>query len=108
MPNYDYQCTRCGKTFEVFQSMKDPRLEVCPDNVCGDKGPVKRLLGTGAGFIFKGSGFYATDYRSASYREGAKKESGADKPAAAKEGKASSTCCSGGACQTKASSGGAA
>jgi putative FmdB family regulatory protein len=92
MPNYDYACAKCGKTFEVFQSMNDPRLDSCPDETCG--GSVRRLLGTGAGIIFKGSGFYATDYRSATYKESAKK----DAPAAAAESKPSSSCCSGGSC----------
>jgi putative FmdB family regulatory protein len=72
MPNYDYQCDKCGKTFEVFQSMTAKRLTKCPDKKCGGK--VKRLLGTGAGLIFKGSGFYITDYRSESYKQGASSE----------------------------------
>jgi len=74
MPNYDYECTECGKRFEVFQSMNDAKLTDCPDPEC--KGSVKRLLGTGGGIIFKGTGFYQTDYRSSSYEKGAK----ADKP----------------------------
>jgi putative FmdB family regulatory protein len=74
MPTYDYQCQQCGHRFEVFQSMKDERLTDCPLDSCDGK--VKRLLGTGAGIIFKGSGFYETDYRSASY----KKAASADKP----------------------------
>lgn len=68
MPTYDYKCQKCGHQFEVFQSMKDDRLTDCPLEEC--EGPVKRLLGTGAGIIFKGSGFYETDYRSASYKKG--------------------------------------
>jgi len=60
MPTYEYNCLKCGQNFEVFQSMKDPALKVCR---CGKKGKVKRLLGTGAGIIFKGTGFYETDYR---------------------------------------------
>jgi len=96
MPNYDYLCNRCEKTFEIFQSMTAPRLEICPDESCG--GSVKRLLGRGAGFIFKGAGFYSTDYRSSSYREGAKKDgAGGGEKAAAATG-ASSSCCGGGAC----------
>ncbi|RYD33011.1 MAG: zinc ribbon domain-containing protein [Verrucomicrobiaceae bacterium] len=75
MPNYDYQCEKCGHRFEVFQSMKDAKLENCPQEDCDGK--VKRLLGTGAGLIFKGGGFYQTDYRSASYQAGAKADSGA-------------------------------
>ena len=71
MPNYDYQCEKCDHVFEVFQSMNDPKLTDCPQEGCD--GRVKRLLGTGAGIIFKGSGFYQTDYRSDSYKAGEKK-----------------------------------
>jgi putative FmdB family regulatory protein len=78
MPTYEYRCESCGHQFEVFQSMKDAKLEDCPCDSC--EGPVKRLLGTGAGLIFKGGGFYQTDYRSDSYKKGAKKESEAGKP----------------------------
>lgn len=73
MPNYDYQCETCGHRFEVFQSMNDPKLQDCPLPDC--EGKVRRLLGTGAGLIFKGGGFYQTDYRSESYKAGAKKDS---------------------------------
>jgi len=59
MPTYDYQCLECGHSFEEFQMMSDKPLRKCPE--C--KGKVKRLLGTGAGVIFKGSGFYETDYK---------------------------------------------
>ena len=79
MPNYDSVCQSCGHRFEVFQSMNDAKLEDCPSEGCGGK--VKRLLGTGAGLIFKGAGFYQTDYRSNSYQQGAKQESAAAKPA---------------------------
>lgn len=100
MPNYDYVCDACGNTFEVFQSMNDPRLTVCPDETCG--GAVKRKIGTGAGIIFKGSGFYATDYRSSAYSEAAKKdkpESGdKSKKKEAATAKAGGGCCGGGAC----------
>jgi len=74
MPTYEYECPKCGKTFELFQSMKDDPIKVCPDKKC--KGKVKRLIGTGAGLIFKGSGFYITDYRSEGYKAAAKKDSG--------------------------------
>ncbi|MEO8614810.1 MAG: FmdB family zinc ribbon protein [Luteolibacter sp.] len=80
MPNYDYECQKCGKRFEVFQSMNDAKLTDCPLPECD--GTVKRLLGTGGGIIFKGSGFYQTDYRSTSYQAGAKAESSASAPAA--------------------------
>jgi len=59
MPTYDYKCTNCDYKFEYFQSMKDPLLQVCPE--CSGK--LKRLIGTGSGLIFKGSGFYETDYK---------------------------------------------
>ncbi len=72
MPNYDYQCQKCGNRFEVFQSMNDAKLTDCPEAGCG--GQVKRLLGTGGGILFKGTGFYQTDYRSSSYHAGAKAE----------------------------------
>ena len=79
MPTYEYECAKCRKTFEVFQSMKDAALTTCPKDACAQKtwgkGAVKRMLGTGAGLIFKGSGFYITDYRSESYKAGAKSDS---------------------------------
>lgn len=61
MPTYDYQCAACGDQFEQFQSIKDDPLDTCPQ--CGKRGKVKRLIGTGAGIIFKGGGFYETDYK---------------------------------------------
>ena len=73
MPNYDYKCEKCDQVFEVFQSMNDEKLTDCPKADC--YGQVKRLLGTGAGIIFKGSGYYETDYRSESYKAGEKKAS---------------------------------
>jgi putative FmdB family regulatory protein len=101
MPTYEYSCEKCGKGFEIFQSMRDEALRECPKELCRQKkwghGKVKRLLGTGAGLIFKGSGFYITDYRSNSYKEGAKNDAPAapvasgDKPSGAKEGSSSAT-----------------
>ncbi len=79
MPTYEYECQKCDHRFELFQSIKDAPRRTCPK--C--RGRVKRLLGTGAGVIFKGSGFYVTDYRKPSYAEAAKKDSGGA-PAAAK------------------------
>jgi putative FmdB family regulatory protein len=73
MPTYEYECQTCGHHFEAVQSMKDPRLTDCPKEGCA--GPVHRKIGRGAGIIFKGSGFYQTDYRSESYKAAAKKES---------------------------------
>ena len=89
MPTYEYQCEKCNQRFEVFQSMKDEAYTVCPKEFCRleawGAGTVKRLIGTGAGLIFKGSGFYITDYRSPNYKESAKKESGT-KEGGTKEG----------------------
>lgn len=70
MPTYDYECEKCGDIFEIFQSIKAEPIKKCPK--CDGK--VKRLIGSGAGVIFKGSGFYATDYRSESYKQAAKKD----------------------------------
>jgi putative FmdB family regulatory protein len=79
MPTYEYHCENCGQNFDAFQSMRDQPYKECPKDLCRlpewGHGKVKRLLGTGAGLIFKGSGFYTTDYRSDSYKEAAKKES---------------------------------
>lgn len=69
MPTYDYQCDACNHTFEEFQSFSDKPLKKCPQ--C-KKSKLRRLLGTGAAIIFKGSGFYQTDYRSESYKSAAK------------------------------------
>jgi putative FmdB family regulatory protein len=81
MPTYEYECGKCRKTFEIFQSMKESAFTICPESHCRmrkwGKGKVRRLLGTGAGLIFKGSGFYITDYRSEGYKQAAKKEGGA-------------------------------
>jgi putative FmdB family regulatory protein len=79
MPTYEYECTKCKKTFDAFQSMKDDAYKTCPKHKCRmktwGKGKVKRLLGAGAGLIFKGSGFYITDYRSEGYKSAAKSDS---------------------------------
>ncbi len=69
MPTYDYECGVCGHTCEVFQSISDARKRKCPE--CGKNG-LKRLIGAGAGVIFKGGGFYETDYRSDAYKAKAK------------------------------------
>ncbi len=84
MPTYEYECESCGNRFEIFQSMKDPKLTDCPESAC--EGTVRRLLGTGAGVIFKGSGFYETDYRSESYKAAAKKESETSSSSSSGEG----------------------
>ena len=77
MPTYDYRCDACDHEFEEFQSMLDKPLKKCPK--C-KKSKLRRLLGTGAGIIFKGSGFYQTDYRSESYKSAAKADENAAKP----------------------------
>ncbi|MCL5269589.1 MAG: zinc ribbon domain-containing protein [bacterium] len=63
MPHYEYECSKCGKSFETFQSITEAPLTDCPDETCGGKGTVRRLISRGAGVIFKGSGFYQTDYK---------------------------------------------
>jgi len=93
MPTYDYVCGACSHTWELFQSIKASPVRKCPE--CG-KMKAKRQIGTGAGVIFKGSGFYQTDYRSDSYKKGAeaakKSESSSSSDSSAKsESKSSST-----------------
>ena len=107
MPTYEYVCSKCGHEFEKFQPIADKPLSVCPKELCAQKkwgkGKVQKQISAGAGLIFKGSGFYITDYRSEKYKEAAKKDSaaaapggesksstaskGESKPAAAKESK---------------------
>ncbi len=92
MPTYEYACTLCGHEFDAFQSITAKPLRKCPQ--CG-KSSLKRLIGTGAGILFKGSGFYCTDYRGDSYKKAAGSESGgattatADKKETKTEGKTS-------------------
>jgi putative FmdB family regulatory protein len=94
MPTYEYVCQKCGHEFEIVRSMMAPALTTCPKDLCGlkkwGKGKVKKSIGAGAGLIFKGSGFYITDYRSEGYKAAAKKESsaGESKPDAKAETKA--------------------
>jgi len=86
MPTYEYVCSKCGHEFEKFQSMADSPLSVCPRDLCPRKkwgwGRVKKKISAGAGLIFKGSGFYITDYRSEKYKEAAKKDSAVASPKA--------------------------
>jgi putative FmdB family regulatory protein len=72
MPTYDYECDACDHKFELFQSIKEPAKKKCPE--CGQP-KLRRLFGTGAAIMFKGSGFYTTDYRSDAYKKSAKAES---------------------------------
>jgi len=81
MPTYEYFCEKCQRTLEVVQTMSAAHLKVCPPDQClcrpWGRGKVKRLIGEGAGIIFKGRGFYCTDYRSDNYKTAAKKDSSA-------------------------------
>ena len=94
MPTYDYACQKCGHEFDAFQSITANPLRKCPE--CS-KMALKRLIGTGAGIIFKGSGFYETDYRSESYKKAAESDKGgstkkdSDKKSAKSEAKTNST-----------------
>ena len=103
MPTYEYVCEKCGHQFEKVQSMSAKPLATCPEDLCHQsrwgKGKVKRAISGGAGLIFKGSGFYITDYRSEKYKEAAKKEAA---PAASEGGDTKSSKGS----DTKGSSGG--
>jgi putative FmdB family regulatory protein len=76
MPTYGYVCEQCGHEFDAFQSITAGPLRKCPQ--CG-KASLKRLIGTGAGILFKGSGFYCTDYRSEGYKKAAETETGSKK-----------------------------
>ena len=75
MPTYEYQCKKCNYRFEEFQNISEKPLSRCPQ--CG--GRVQRLIGAGAGFLFRGSGFYVTDYRSESFKKAEKAEKGESK-----------------------------
>jgi len=98
MPTYEYVCEKCGHQFEKVQPISASPLAICPKELCArkrwGKGKVKRVISTGGGLIFKGSGFYATDYRSEAYKEAAKKDVApasssvaSSKPASSAEGK---------------------
>ena len=95
MPTYEYECAKCRKSFECVQSMKDDAFATCPKDHCQmkkwGKGKVKRMLGSGAGLIFKGSGFYITDYRSDGYKTAAKKDTADSAPPKKTETKAAET-----------------
>jgi putative FmdB family regulatory protein len=96
MPTYEYICSKCKHTFETVQPITAKPLTVCPKDLCPKKtwgkGKVKRAIGTGGGLLFKGSGFYITDYRSDKYKAAAKKDTGAtsgpSSEGAKKDGKA--------------------
>ena len=86
MPTYEYICAKCGHEFEKLQPIAANALTICPKDLCAQKkwgrGSVKRKIGLGGGLLFKGSGFYITDYRSEGYKQAAKKDSDSAKPAA--------------------------
>ncbi len=91
MPTYEYECTKCGEVVELFQQITEPakhRLKKGDPKPCDCNAPVKRLISTGGGIIFKGSGFYQTDYRSESYKKAAKADKGTGKvkPKTGKDG----------------------
>ena len=79
MPTYEYHCEKCGHDFETFQSISAKPLQHCLKELCAQKkwgkGRVKKKISAGAGLLFKGSGFYITDYRSQKYKDAAKKDS---------------------------------
>ena len=81
MPTYEYVCEKCGHEFEAVRSMSAKPLRICPKEFCARKkwgrGRVKKKISAGGGLLFKGSGFYITDYRSEGYKQAAKKDSAA-------------------------------
>jgi putative FmdB family regulatory protein len=85
MPTYEYVCKKCGHEFEAFQSISAKPLETCPKELCARKkwgrGRVTKKISAGAGLLFKGSGFYITDYRSDKYKDAAKKDTAPAAPA---------------------------
>jgi putative FmdB family regulatory protein len=80
MPTYEYVCKKCKAHLDIFHSMNDAPLKICPKDKCPKKvwgkGKIEKQMGTGAGFLFKGSGFYITDYRSPGYKKAAKEATG--------------------------------
>lgn len=103
MPTYDYECTSCGTTFELFQPITEParkKLKKADPKPCECNAVVRRLIGTGGGIIFKGSGFYQTDYRGESYKKAEK----ADKEKSSPKSKSDSASESGDSSKSKDSS----
>jgi putative FmdB family regulatory protein len=93
MPTYQYQCEACDHSFEILQSMMDKKLKKCPD--CG-KSKLNRLIGSGSGIIFKGNGFYETDYKK---KESPKDGSSAKTAKSDNAAKETGACCGGSSCQ---------
>jgi putative FmdB family regulatory protein len=85
MPTYEYVCRKCGHEFDAFHSIAAKPLSVCPKDLCPKKnwgrGKVSKKISAGAGLLFKGSGFYITDYRSEGYKQSAKKDAAPARPA---------------------------
>src|ERR1051326_6194762 len=108
MPTYEYVCQKCNHQFQLSQSINDNALTVCPKELCAQrpwgKGRIKRLIGAGAGLIFKGSGFYITDYRSKAYKEAAKKDAPASSSSDSKSSSTSSSTASSSSSPSSASS----
>lgn len=88
MPTYDYRCCSCGQSFEFFQKISEAPKTTCP--ACG-KEKLERLIGAGAGFLFKGSGFHITDYRSSDYKAKAKADCGGSASCSSDSGKKAET-----------------
>ena len=99
MPTYDYRCSKCDHEWELFQSIKASPVRKCPS--CGKLG-AKRVIGAGAGIIFRGSGFYQTDYRSESYKKAAAADKKPSESKSTEPGSSSSS--SKGSSKTKAAS----
>ncbi len=91
MPTYEYECTKCENRFELFQKMTDSPVKSCPK--C--KGRVNRLIGLGGGVIYKGPGFYTTEYRSEHYKQRQREESGGSSSCSSSCSSSSSSKCSG-------------
>lgn len=89
MPTYEYRCEKCGHEFEAFQSISAAPLKHCPEDLCARKkwgrGKVAKKISAGAGLLFKGGGFYITDYRSEGYKQAAKKDGASAKTEAKSE-----------------------
>ncbi len=94
MPTYQYECKACGHTFEIFQGMNDKKLRKCPK--C-HKPKLSRLIGTGGGIIFKGSGFYETDYKRTAASGQSSKKSDTPQQSDKQQPKKQENCC--GSCQ---------
>ena len=105
MPTYEYVCEKCGHEFEAVRSISAKPLRICPKEFCARKiwgrGRVNKQISAGAGLLFKGSGFYITDYRSEKYKEAAKRDSAATKPSAGESKAGGDTKPASGASETK-------